>query len=149
MKRSFAVVFFVVLAAALVAAVAAQTGQTALKDGDYSQPAPYTATFFGPWNEGVAKTHVPEVTVEKQGTGLKVTVQIDNHPMDPQKPHWIMWIRVEDAKGKKLAEKTFQATDPRPAKAVFELPKMHDKLKVFERCNVHGIWLNETAVTAK
>lgn len=116
---------------------------------EYSQPEPYTAAYFGPWNEAVAKTHVPQVKFEKAGTGLKVTIQIDNHPMDPQKPHWIMWIRLEDMKGKKLGEKTFKATDPGPAIAVFELPRMHDKLKAFERCNVHGIWLNEAAVEFK
>jgi len=94
----------------------------------------------------VAATHVPQVTFEKMGKGLKVTVQIDNHPMDPQKPHWIMWIRLEDTKGNKLGEKTFLATDARPAVAVFELPAMHTKLKAFERCNIHGIWLNEVPV---
>ena len=133
-------VFFLVLAACFVAA---QAGQ------EYSQPKPYTMTFFGPWNEAVAKTHVPQVTFAKAGQGLKVTVQIDSHPMDPQKPHWIMWIRLEDMKGQKLGEKTLQATDPRPAVAVFELPKMHSKLKALERCNIHGVWLNEADVKLK
>jgi desulfoferrodoxin-like iron-binding protein len=113
------------------------------------QPKPFTAKFFGPWSEAVAKTHIPEVTFEKAGNGLKVTVQIDNHPMDPQKPHWIMWIRLEDMKGAKLGEKTFQATDPRPAVAVFELASMPTKLKALERCNIHGIWLNEVDVKLK
>jgi desulfoferrodoxin-like iron-binding protein len=116
---------------------------------EYSQPEPYTTKFFGPWNAAVANTHVPQVTLEKAGQGLKVTVQIDNHPMDPQKPHWIMWIRLEDMKGHKLGEKTFQPTDPRPAVAVFELPAMHPKLKALERCNIHGIWLNEVDVKLK
>ncbi len=116
---------------------------------EYSQPEPYTATNFGPWSEAVAKTHVPQVKFEKSGAGLKVTIQIDNHPMDPQKPHWIMWIRLEDMKGKKLGEKAFKATDPGPAIAVFELPTAPDKLKALERCNIHGIWLNEAAVEIK
>ncbi len=47
---------------------------------EYSQPEPYTATNFGPWSEAVAKTHVPQVKFEKSGAGLKVTIQIDNHP---------------------------------------------------------------------
>jgi desulfoferrodoxin-like iron-binding protein len=141
MKKPF--LFFLLLvfvAAGAILSLAAQTSATA------EQKEPYTATSFGPWNAGVAAKHVPQVTFEKMGKGLKVTVQIDNHPMDPQKPHWIMWIRLEDMKGNKLGEKTFQATDPGPAIAVFELPAMHTKLKALERCNIHGVWLNELTV---
>ena len=152
MKKPYLVLIAVVCVAAgmmLIAPGWAQMQSTAVKDKDYTQPEPYTAKNFGPWNAAVAATHVPQVVFEKMGMGLKVTVQIDNHPMDPQKPHWIMWIRLEDMKGKKLGEKTFKATDPRPAIAVFELPAMHDKIKAFERCNIHGIWLNEAAVDLK
>ena len=152
MKKLSLVLTAVVCVAAgltLIASGWAQMPSTALKDQDYTQPEAYTATNFGPWNAAVAKTHVPEVTFEKMGLGLKVTVQIDNHPMDPQKPHYIMWIRLEDMKGNKLGEKTFKATDPGPAIAVFELVAMHEKVKAFERCNIHGIWLNEAAVELK
>ncbi len=141
--------YLVLIAVACVAAGLMMIAPGWAGSQEYSQPEPYTATHFGPWNEAVAKTHVPQVTFEKLGTGLKVTIQIDNHPMDPQKPHWIMWIRLEDMKGKPLGEKTFKATDPGPAIAVFELPRMHDKLKAFERCNIHGIWLNEATVELK
>lgn len=139
------VLFSVIVLAAGAALVAAQYATTPPAQ-QAMQKEPYTAKFFGPWNEAVAKTHVPMVKFEKTDMGLKVTVQIDNHPMDPQKPHWIEWIRVEDMMGNKLGEKTFKATDPSPAMAVFELPKSYDKLKVFEHCNIHGTWLNEAAV---
>jgi desulfoferrodoxin-like iron-binding protein len=152
MKRSFLVLLVAVCVAGglmLIGSGLARTQSTVLKDQDYTQPEAYTAKNFGPWNEAVAATHVPQVTFEKTGKGLKVTVQIDNHPMDPQKPHWIMWIKLEDTKGKTLGEKTFKATDPRPAIAVFELPTMHTQIRAFERCNIHGIWLNEAAVELK
>ena len=113
------------------------------------QTEPYTMISFGPWNAAVAQKHVPMVKFEKTSVGFKVTVQVDNHPMDPQKPHWIEWIRIDDAKGNRLAERTFKATDPSPAVAEFELPAIYDKLKVLERCNIHGIWLNEAAVELK
>lgn len=132
----------------LAAAAAAQYGTPQAAPAP-AQEKPFTAKFFGPWNEGVAKTHVPMVKIEKAGMGHKVTVQIDNHPMDPQKPHWIQWIRVEDMKGNTLAEKTFQPTDPSPPIAEFEIPSGHAKLKVFEHCNIHGTWLNEVAVPTK
>ena len=152
MKKPYLVLIAVVCVAAGLMMIApgwARMPSAATKDQESTQPEPYTAKNFGPWNETVAATHVPQVTFEKMGAGLKVTVQIDNHPMDPQKPHWIMWIRLEDMKGNKLGEKTFKATDPRPAVAVFELPAMADKVKAFERCNIHGIWLNETVVDLK
>jgi|WetSurMetagenome_2_1015567.scaffolds.fasta_scaffold229588_2 desulfoferrodoxin-like iron-binding protein len=113
------------------------------------QAEPYTMTSFGPWNAAVAKTHVPMVKFEKTNMGFKVTVQVDNHPMDPQKPHWIEWIRIDDAKGNRLAEKAFKPTDPSPAVAEFELPAIYDSLKVLEHCNIHGTWLNEAAVGLK
>lgn len=152
MKKTFLFVLpLALMTAALVVAASGGAGQygAAPSTQEYSQPKPYTAQDFGPWNAGVAKTHVPEVTFEKAGMGVKVRIQVDNHPMDAQKPHWIMWIRLEDAKGKKLGEKTFKATDPGPAVAVFELPNVPEKVKAFQRCNIHGIWLNEVAVELK
>ncbi len=112
------------------------------------QPKPFTATFFGPWNEAVAKIHIPQVSFEKMGTALMVTVKVDNHPMDPNKPHYIMWIRVEDVNGKVLAKHEFKPTDSAPT-ATFHLTKFPEKLKVLERCNIHGIWLNEVDVKVK
>ena len=152
MKKPYLVLIAVICVAAGLMMIApgwAGMQTTAMKDQDYTQPKPYTAKDFGPWNEAVAATHVPQVTFEKMGMGVKVTVQIDNHPMDPQKPHWIMWIRLEDMKGHKLGEKTFKATDPRPAVAVFELETTPEKVRAFERCNIHGIWLNEAVVELK
>jgi|GEM_PF-2779924 len=151
MKKSCLVGIFVIgaaigLAPALQAAGAQRVAPPAKKA---IQAKPFTMTDFGPWNEEVAKKHVPTVTFEKMGAGLKVTVRVDNHPMDPQKPHWIEWIRLEDVNGRKLGEKRFKATDPSPATAVFELPAAPDKVKALERCNIHGIWLNEAAVELK
>jgi desulfoferrodoxin-like iron-binding protein len=141
------VVVFLATGFAVMSAGSAQYGSQAAQE--YTQEKPYTATFFGPWNEAVAKTHVPQVTCEKTAKGYTVTVQIDNHPMDPQKPHWIMWIRLENEKGVKLVEKEFKATDPGPAKAVFEISPKESKFRALERCNIHGIWLNEVNAAAK
>jgi desulfoferrodoxin-like iron-binding protein len=113
---------------------------------EYTQEKPYTAEFLGPWTEEVAKKHVPEITYEKTEGGLKVTVKIDNHPMDPQAPHYIMWIKLEDGDGNVLGQKDFVATDPAPATATFDLMSVPAKLKATERCNVHGIWMSETDV---
>src|SRR5512135_386826 len=144
--RKSCIIWISVLFLAAVAAAQYGTPQAAQAP---MQKEPYTAKFFGPWNEAVAKTHIPMVKIEMAGKGHKVTVQIDNHPMDAQKPHWIEWIRIEDMKGNKLAEKAFKPTDPSPPIAEFEIPMGHAKLKVFEHCNIHGTWLNEIAVPMK
>ncbi len=147
MKHRWILALVIVFLAGAVTAALAQYGTQAPQGT--TQEKPYTMTFFGPWNEAVAKTHVPQVTCEKTAKGYTVTVQIDNHPMDPQKPHWIMWIKLEDEKGVKIAEKEFKATDPSPAKAVFEISAKHAKFRAMERCNIHGIWLNEVDTSAK
>ncbi len=144
MKKHLLVLIPVVCVAAGLALLSTVT--RAAQEPD--QKEPYTMTSFGPWNEGVAKTHVPQVTFEKMGAALMITVKVDNHPMDANKPHWIMWIRVEDVDGKVLVKKEFKATDPAPV-ATFHLATWPAKLKVLERCNIHGIWLNEVEVKLK
>ena len=110
-----------------------------------AQAKVYSKDFFGPWNANVAKAHLPQITCEKAGDGLKVTVKVDNHPMNPEVPHYIMWIRIEDGKGNVLGKKDFVATDPAPI-ATFTLTTAPDKIKAFERCNIHGTWTSETDV---
>lgn len=112
---------------------------------EYTQETPYSKDFFGPWDEAVSKVHLPEITYEKTDTGLKVTVKIDDHPMDPEKPHYIMWIRIEDGEGNTLGETDFVATDPAPV-TTFDLTTVPAKIKAFERCNIHGIWTSEVDV---
>jgi desulfoferrodoxin-like iron-binding protein len=112
---------------------------------EYTQEQPYSKDFYGPWDEAVSKVHLPEITYEKTDSGLKVTVKIDNHPMDPEKPHYIMWIRIEDGEGNTLGETDFVATDPAPV-TTFDLTTVPAKIKAFERCNIHGIWTSETDV---
>jgi superoxide reductase len=112
-----------------------------------SMENPYTKENPGPW-AGKEGAHVPQITYEKAGSGLKVTVRIDNHPMDPQAPHYIMSIMLKDGLGTTLGEKTFVATDPEPV-ATFELMSIPEKLVAYEHCNLHGIWMSETAVMAQ
>jgi desulfoferrodoxin-like iron-binding protein len=109
------------------------------------QGTPYSKDFFGPWNAGVAKTHLPQITCEKAGDGLKVTVKVDDHPMNSTMPHYIMWIRIEDGKGNMLGRKDFVATDPAPI-ATFDLAAAPEKIVAFERCNIHGVWMSEADV---
>ena len=150
----------VIFAALVIAAAALMIGSIARGDDPgtaatqakalepnltYTQARPYTKDFFGPWNADVAKVHLATITYEKAGDGLKVTVKVDDHPMNPDIPHYIMWIRIEDGKGNVLGRKDFVATDPAPI-ATFDLASAPEKIQAFERCNIHGIWMSETDV---
>ena len=148
MKKLFLFLIPVALiATALILGSAGSVKAAAQTQKDYKQDKPYTRENPGPW-AGAADKHIPQITYEKMGAGLKVTVKVDNHPMDAQRPHYIMWIRLEDARGKVLGKKDFVATDPAPI-ATFELTSVPGKLKAFERCNVHGIWMSEANVELK
>jgi len=116
-------------------------------EGAYKQDKPYTRENPGPW-AGAEDKHLPRITYEKMGMGLKVTVKVDNHLMDPAKPHYIMWIRLENGMGILLGKHAFKATDPEPV-ASFELKSVPAHLKAFERCNIHGIWMSEAKVELK
>jgi len=131
-----------ILVLCMVFLISATGGQAA------KQQKPYTKKDFGPWSAAVANTHSPMITYEKAGAGLKVTVKIDNHPMDPKKPHYIMWIRLEDGMGNKLGEKKFKPTDPAPV-ATFVLNTAPGTLKALEECNIHGIWMSQVNVAMK
>jgi len=157
MKKNCLLLIPVVLAAAALTLSALGSGTPSAQAGygqskpqiqsEYKQDKPYTRENPGPWAAAKDK-HVPEITYEKMDMGLKVTVKVDNHPMDSQKPHYIMWIMLKDGMGKVLGRKDFVATDPAPI-ATFELKSVPAHLQAFERCNIHGIWMNEAKVELK
>jgi desulfoferrodoxin-like iron-binding protein len=157
MKRQWVFIIAAALLASCVVLTHAASGKSAGPalqasaagtSQDYVQDKPYTKADPGPWPAAVADKHSPEIIIENTELGLKVTVKVDHHPMDATKPHYIMWIRLEDGEGKKLGEKTFQMTDPAP-EAWFSVTSTPAKLRAFERCNIHGIWMSETKVEAQ
>jgi len=148
MKKNRLFLIPVVLMAAALTLSALGSGMSSVQDqGGYKQDKPYTLQNSGPWAAAKDK-HIPQITYEKMGMGLKVTVKVDNHPMDPKKPHYIMWIKLEDGRGNLLGRKDFVATDPAPV-AAFELKSVPAHLRAFERCNIHGIWMSEAKVELK
>jgi len=133
--------------ASAVAAAAPSATPAGPAAAQATQDKPYTKEAPGPWDAAVAAKHSPEITYVKAGKGLKVTVKVDSHPMDAAKPHYIMWIRLEDAQGTVLGKKDFVATDAAPV-ATFDLANVPPSLKALEQCNIHGIWANTVAVNA-
>lgn len=103
----------------------------------------YTRDDPGAWG-GKEDGHVPQIVWEKTETGLKVTVSV-NHEMSAEKPHYIMWVRLWDEQGQLLGEKEFQGGDEK-AEAVFEIEGAPSVLKAYEKCNLHGIWMEVVEV---
>jgi superoxide reductase len=106
----------------------------------------FTRSDPGAWG-GKEDSHVPQIAYTKIEAGLKVTVTV-SHEMNPETPHYIMSIKLKDGEGNLLGEKEFQATDEK-AEAIFELTTVPGKLVAYEKCNLHGIWMDEVVVATE
>jgi superoxide reductase len=84
--------------------------------------------------DAAKEKHVPAVTIE----GNKVTVNIGavDHPMT--KEHHISWIYLQTNHG---GHRFNPEIDGKPH-AVFMLDN-EKPLRVFEYCNLHGLWMKE------
>ncbi len=67
---------------------------------------------------------------------IKVTVGSVLHPMTEE--HWIQWLFV--AQGDRYQIKTFEPLE-QPTATFFIHPDQ--PVKVYEFCNLHGLWLSE------
>jgi superoxide reductase len=111
-----------------------------------AEEAIFTRSDPGAWG-GKEDSHVPQIAYEKMEAGLKVTVTV-SHEMNAETPHYIMYIQLKDGEGNLLEEKEFQATDEK-AEAIFVLATVPDKLIAYEKCNLHGLWMDEVIVTTE
>jgi desulfoferrodoxin (superoxide reductase-like protein) len=123
--------------------------QTAEKEEPASAEAEekiFTRSDPGAWG-GKEDSHIPQIVYEKVEAGLKVTVTV-SHEMNPEKPHYIMLIKLKDGEGNLLGEKEFQAADEK-AEAIFELSTLPGKLVAYEKCNLHGVWMDEVVLATE
>jgi desulfoferrodoxin (superoxide reductase-like protein) len=123
--------------------------QTAEKEEPAAEEAEekiFTRSDPGAWG-GKEDSHIPQIVYEKVEAGLKVTVTV-SHEMNPEKPHYIMLIKLKDGEGNLLGEKEFQAADKK-AEAIFELSTLPGKLVAYEKCNLHGVWMDEVVVATE
>ncbi len=85
--------------------------------------------------DAVLEKHVPEVSIE--GNQVKVQVGSIEHPMTPE--HYITLIALE-------TEKTYQVATLDPdhePKAQFAVADGDKAIRVYEYCNLHGLWKAE------
>lgn len=85
--------------------------------------------------DAATEKHVPVVSVD----GAKVHVEVGSvpHPMTPE--HYITFVCLVTEKGYQFAELT-ASDEPIANFAVAEGDK---PLKVYEYCNIHGLWVAE------
>jgi superoxide reductase len=128
---------------------AVEEEQAVEKEEPTSAEAPekiFTRSDPGAWG-GKEDSHVPQIVYEKVEAGLKVTVTV-SHEMNPEKPHYIMFIKLKDGEGNLLGEKEFEAAGEK-AEAIFELSTLPGKLVAYEKCNLHGLWMDEVVVATE
>ncbi len=124
----------------------AQAAENTEPEAKEAEEVIFTRSDPGAWG-GKEDSHVPQIAYAKIEAGLKVTVTV-SHEMNPETPHYIMSIKLKDGEGNLLGEKEFQATDEK-AEAIFELTTVPGKLVAYEKCNLHGIWMDEVVVATE
>jgi superoxide reductase len=96
------------------------------------------------------KKHLPIITAPKKvrkGEWFEVTVEVGKlleHPSEPG--HFIQFIELYSG-DTYLARMDFTPQTTRPVmKVMVALDHDHDKLRAFERCNLHGTWEYEVDI---
>jgi superoxide reductase len=96
------------------------------------------------------KKHLPIITVPKKikrGERFEVRVEVGKllkHPNEPA--HFIQFIELY-ADDTYLARMDFTALRTEPIMTTFiTLEHAHEKIRAFERCNLHGTWENEVEI---
>ncbi|MDR0515356.1 MAG: desulfoferrodoxin Dfx [Coriobacteriaceae bacterium] len=87
--------------------------------------------------DAALEKHVPVVTLD--GQNVHVEVGSVAHPMTPD--HWITFVCLTSEKGYAFAP---LAADGQP-QADFVLAAGDKPLKVYEYCNLHGLWSAEVS----
>ena len=85
--------------------------------------------------DAAVEKHVPVVEVE--GSVVRVKVGEVEHPMTEE--HLIQFVVLVTEKGYQVA----QLTAENEPKAEFVLAEGDVAVKVYEYCNLHGLWVNE------
>lgn len=87
--------------------------------------------------DAAVEKHVPVVSVD--GGQVRVQVGSVEHPMTPE--HFITFICLVTNEGYRMAP---LSPDGKP-EAVFTLGEGEVPLKVYEYCNLHGLWVAEVS----
>ena len=103
-----------------------------------------TRTDPGAWG-GKEDSHIPQAVLTKLDDAgnyrVDVTVQ---HGM--KQNHWIQYISLKDNADTELAKKTLEPTSPSASASFTANVTNIAGFKVYELCNLHGLWMAEYAI---
>jgi len=108
----------------------------------------YTRENPGPWGAKI-EGHIPRATLTKldEEGNFRVDIVV-NHEMNPEKPHWIQFIALDDQDDRQLAKRGFVPADPKAEASFMANVRNLTKFRAYEQCNVHGLWLEEYQIPA-
>jgi superoxide reductase len=93
-----------------------------------------------------SKKHVPFVATAREGDVVTITVEVGHYVAHPNLPdHWIDMIEIV-ANDAPILTCDFAAGVVAPKVTAVATLDPGTPIKVFERCNLHGLWVAETTV---
>lgn len=93
-----------------------------------------------------SKKHVPFIATSRDGDSVTITVEVGHYVAHPNlSDHWIDMIEI-CANGAPIVSYDFAAGVVAPKVTAVATLDAGTKLTVYERCNLHGLWVAETTV---
>jgi desulfoferrodoxin-like iron-binding protein len=90
-----------------------------------------------------SKKHVPYVAVSRDGDKVTITVEVGHYVAHPNLPdHWIEYVEIL-ANGAPIMTVDFAAGVVAPSVVANAMLDPGTKITVYERCNLHGVWVAE------
>lgn len=101
-------------------------------NSQYGKPGVFNTTYFPDAFKDLVGLHIPTVTVD----GSRAAAVMSTHPQTAD--HWItdIWVFSED--GRMVDCRKFNSSEK--AELHFRIPTHTGYLRVFEHCNLHGVW---------
>lgn len=96
--------------------------------------------------DDLAKKHTPHVSASRDGETVTIDVQVGHYMTHPNLPdHWIEMIEIRSS-GATLATFTFAGGVVAPKVTTQATLDPGTTIEVYERCNLHGMWVAELRV---
>lgn len=102
------------------------------KNIQYGKAGVFNETYYPDAFKDLVTVHIPTVTDE----GEEGHVVMSTHPQEAD--HWITDIWVFSHRGHLLACRKFNSSQK--AELRFRIPRDTSHIRVFEHCNLHGVW---------
>ena len=96
--------------------------------------------------DDLTRKHTPFVSTSRDGDAVTIEIEVGHYLAHPNLPdHWIEMIEVRVA-GAAIATFNFAGGVVAPKVSTQALLDPGTTIEVYERCNLHGLWVAETTV---